>query len=203
MTLKPKAPSTPVKAAEPQLSSIQNPTESETSCAPVQDFTSIPVSLNQCSYLHRLGLARALSRTKETAAEASSLYQEVIKMAPEVHDAYIELADLLLNTDPLAAVDIYCQYPQNSAKEQSFEDAFIPGEIVRLLIKCEKYDDPRLPINMISYGKVMGIGCLEKYITILEEKFKTSILKSVYAGIHSKSVDDEDLQNFFRFKCWI
>lgn len=48
---------------------------------------------------------------------------------------------------------------------QSFDNAFIPGEIVRLLMKCEKYDDPRLPVNMISYGKVMGIGKQESLLT--------------------------------------
>lgn len=46
-------------------------------------------------------------------------------------------------------------------------------------------------------------GCLEKYIDVLEGRFKTDVLKSMYAGIHDKSVDDKDLQEFFRFKCWI
>ncbi|XP_040286115.1 uncharacterized protein LOC120999308 [Bufo bufo] len=162
-----------------------------------------PVLVNSSSFLHRLGLARTLSRTNETLPDAADLFCEVIKMAPEVPDAYTELAELLVRTDPSGAVDVYSQYPQKPSQQQSFDDAFIPGEIVRLLMKSEKYDDPRLPVNMISYGKVMGIGSLEKYITILEAKFKTSILKMVYAGIHNKSEDDGDLQDFFRFKCWI
>ncbi|XP_056423891.1 uncharacterized protein LOC130362843 isoform X2 [Hyla sarda] len=117
-----------------------------------------PVLVNSSSFLPRLGLARALSRTSETLTDAADLYREVIKMAPEVVDAYTELAELLVKTDPLGAVDIYCQYPQKLSQERSFDDAFIPGEIVRLLMKCEKYEDPRLPDNMISYGKIMGIG---------------------------------------------
>ncbi|XP_073528280.1 uncharacterized protein [Phyllobates terribilis] len=162
-----------------------------------------PAAENTSSFLPRLGLARSLSRTIDTLAEAADLYRAVMKMAPEVPDAYTELAELLVKTDPLGAVDVYCQYPQRPSQEQSFDDAFIPGEIIRLLIKSEKYDDPRLPVNMILYGKVMGLGSLEKYITILEAKFKTNILKMVYAGIHNKLEDDEDLQDFFRFKCWI
>ena len=58
--------------------------------------------------------------------------------------------------DPVAAVDVYSRFP--IPKEPSFDDAYILGEIVRLLMKAEKYDDPRLQMNMISLGKVMGIG---------------------------------------------
>ncbi|XP_043916076.1 uncharacterized protein LOC122792348 [Protopterus annectens] len=159
--------------------------------------------INRSSYVHHLGLARALSRTEESFGDAKHHYQEVIAMAPEVYDAYIELADLLAKSDLLAAVDIYCRFPLKPVQEQTFDDAFITGEIVRLLMKLEKYDDPRLPPNMIAYGKVMGIGCLEKYMSILDGKFKTELLKTVYAGIHNKSINDPDLQNFFRFKCWI
>ncbi|XP_053316215.1 uncharacterized protein LOC128483919 [Spea bombifrons] len=206
VTSKPKAPVNIIssgKPAETQLSSAEKPPSTDVELVPVQAVASGSISLNRRSFVYRLGLARALSRSKETAEDATTLYREVINMAPEVPDAYIELADLISNTDPLAAVDVYCQYPQKPAEEQSFDDAFIPGEIIRLLMKCEKYDDPRLPTNMISYGKVMGIGCLEKYIGILDDKLKTNLLKTVYAGIHNKPVDDEDLQNFFRFKCWI
>lgn len=38
---------------------------------------------------------------------------------------------------------------------------------------------------------------------ILEEKFKNKILQEVYAGVNGKSVDDADMQAFFKFKCWI
>ncbi|XP_063774475.1 uncharacterized protein LOC134910412 isoform X2 [Pseudophryne corroboree] len=194
--------SSSIKPAE-QSSSSERPATVEDKLGPVQEAASGLVPVNGSSFLPRLGLARALSRNKKTETDASAIYQDVIKMAPEVPDAYTELAEMFLKSDPLSAVEVYCQYPQKPDQEQSFEDAFIPGEIVRLLIKCDKYDDPRLPVNMISYGKVMGIGCLEKYINILEEKFKTSILKRVYAGIHGKAEDDEELQDFFRFKYWI
>lgn len=46
-------------------------------------------------------------------------------------------------------------------------------------------------------------GCIDKYINILDEKSRTTLVKSVYANIHDKEVDDPDLKDFFRFKCWI
>lgn len=54
-----------------------------------------------------------------------------------------------------------------------------------------------------AYLTHFSAGCLEKYIEVLDGKFKTNLLKTVYAGIHDKSMEDEDLQEFFKFKCWI
>ncbi|XP_029621454.1 uncharacterized protein LOC115201736 isoform X2 [Salmo trutta] len=159
--------------------------------------------LNRRSHAPRLGLARALSRSADSHDQARQLYQEVITMAPEVHDAYIELAEMLGQSDPLAAVEVYCRFPLKPVSEQNFDDAFITGEIVRILMKQGLYEHPELGHNLIAYGKVMGLGCLEKYIDILEGKFMSSLLKRVYAGIHDKSVEDKDLQDFFKFKCWI
>ena len=47
----------------------------------------------------------------DSVNEAHALYEEVISMAPAVHDAYIELADSLVKSDPMKAVDIYSKYP--------------------------------------------------------------------------------------------
>jgi hypothetical protein len=63
---------------------------------------------------------------------------------------------MLLKTDPLSAVDVYCKFPVS--EKPSFDDAYIFGDIVRLLIKAEKFDDPRLCPNMITYGKILGLG---------------------------------------------
>ena len=73
-----------------------------------------------------------------------------------MHDAYRESADLLSQKDPLAAVDIYAKFPVPD--QPSFDDAYIFGEIVHLLMKCEKYDDARLVPNMIKMGQIMGVG---------------------------------------------
>lgn len=76
----------------------------------------------------------------------------------QVHDAYIELVQLLEPSDPQAALAVYCEFPAKPAAEQSFDDAFITGEIVRMLMAMEQYDHPQLGPSLISYGKVMGIG---------------------------------------------
>lgn len=56
---------------------------------------------------------------------------------------------------------------------------------------------------LICKSVVVFAGCIENYIHILDGKSKTKLLKTVYAGIHNRQEDDEDLQNFFKFKCWI
>ncbi|XP_062319617.1 uncharacterized protein LOC134022259 [Osmerus eperlanus] len=201
--------------AKPSSKTQLGPSKSKTDCSPsstkagapqesaVAECPVGPTPVNRRSHAPRLGLARALSRNADTHDQACQFYQEVISMAPEVHDAYIELAEMLVKSDPLAAVEVYCRFPLRPVAEQTFDDAFITGEIIRNLVKLELYDHPQLGPNLVAYGKVMGLGCIEKYIEILDGKFKTHLLKSIYAGIHNKSVDDKDLQDFFKFKCWL
>ncbi|XP_060781416.1 uncharacterized protein LOC132889178 isoform X2 [Neoarius graeffei] len=198
--------------AKPQLSVIKSKqecsTQHTTPAAPVEEEckisgTTTPAALNLKSHTPRLGLARALARSPNSHQQACSLYQEVIAMSPQVHDAYIELANLLVESDPQAAVDVYSRFPLKPVNEQTFDDAFITGEIVHILMKQELYEHPQLAPNLIAYGKVMGLSCIEKYIDVLDGKYMTELLKTVYAGIHNKSVEDEDLQEFFKFKCWI
>ena len=84
----------------------------------------------------------------------------------QVHDAYIEMADMIVKTDPNAAVDVYCKFP--ISEKPTFDDAYIIGEIVRILMKGEKFDDPRLTPNLIAYGKVLGLREYQQlYIFIL------------------------------------
>ena len=70
---------------------------------------------------------------------------------------------MMTGKDPMAAVDIYCKFPVSD--NPTFDDAYIFGEIVRMLMKAEKFDDPRLGPNMIALGKVMGIGQLTRTVT--------------------------------------
>ena len=116
----------------------------------------LPVITNKRTYHARLGLARAVAKNSDDLSEAKRYYNEVIDIAPDVHDAYVESAELLSEKDPMGAVGIYCRFPV--AEEPTFDDAFIFGEVVRLLMKHEAYDDPRLGTMMIAYGKVMGLG---------------------------------------------
>ena len=159
--------------------------------------------VNSKTYHPFLGLARVLSRQNNpnTLQEAKGLYSQAIDICPGLHDAYIELADLLIENSPLEAVDVYLKYPFPDTP--TFDDAYLYGEIVRILLKEGQYDDVRLVPNMVHLGKIMGISMLEKYVKILEDKFKTKALMQVYAGVHEKEVDDPGLVQFFRFKCWI
>lgn len=76
-----------------------------------------------------------------------------------------------------------------------FDDVYIYGEIVCLLMKNEKYIDFRLGLSMIFFGKVMGFIVLEKYVDILDKIFKYSkLFMEVYVGVYGKSVDDFDLK---------
>lgn len=63
---------------------------------------------------------------------------------------------MLTKDDPAAAIEVYAKFPV--PENPTFDDAYIHGEFVRLLMKLEKYDDPRLTANMIAYGRVLGIG---------------------------------------------
>ncbi|XP_038663179.1 uncharacterized protein LOC119971545 isoform X5 [Scyliorhinus canicula] len=192
-------PTTPAKAPEKATGKDAAPGTSSGFSVSAKPAPAI----NPVSFAYRLGLARALSRIDESSVEAQNYYNEVIKMAPEVHDAYIELANLLLKTNPLQAVEIYSKFPVKPLTTQTFDDAFITGEIVRLLMKYEKYDDKRLGPNLIAYGRIMGLAAIESYINALDRKMKTELLMKVYAGIHDKPIDDKELQAFFTFKHWI
>ncbi|XP_049456959.1 uncharacterized protein LOC125903839 [Epinephelus fuscoguttatus] len=209
-TAKPERSAKPSNnATRPQLTSNKSkqdccPDTVETAEEPaVVGRASTASPVNRRSHISRLGLARALSRSADTQEQAKQLYQEVICIAPGVHDAYIELVQLLEPSDPQAAVEVYCRFPLKPVSEQSFDDAFIAGEIVRLLMTLEQYDHLQLGPSLVAYGKVMGLSCIDKYIDILDGKSMTTLLRSVYARIHDRQEDDQELQDFFKFKCWI
>ncbi|XP_015252382.1 PREDICTED: uncharacterized protein LOC107098982, partial [Cyprinodon variegatus] len=212
---RPGAAAKPAKSAKPHSTKSKLPANrseqdcSSNTCVTAKDSSvgsrggASATPLNPKSHVSRLGLARALSRSADTKDQAKQLYQEVITMAPGIHDAYIELVELLEPSDAQAAVDVYRRFPLKPVAEQSLDDAFISGEIVRLLMSQQQYDHPQLNPSLVSYGRVMGLSCIEKYINILEEKSKTALIKSVYAKINDKQEDDPDLQNFFKFKGWV
>ena len=193
-----------VKSAKPaNTTSPKADTASPSSPPPAQQPT-VATEINRKTYQPRLGLARVLSKSasdKTKLEESHALYKEVISMSPDLHDAYIELGEMLSKTDPVAAVDAYAKFPFSDPP--SFNDAYLHGEIVRLLMASENYNNPCLLTSMVAMGKALGIGVLEKQVSILENKFKTDLLKKVYSGVHGKPVDDPDLQAFFKFKCWL
>ena len=197
----------PTKAPEKKESvkSVENKENKQLSKETKEETTvSSTQELNKPTYHSRLGLARLLVRSSASGSseQIEALYNKVIEMAPFVHDAYIEIGEIFMRTDPLKAVDIYCKFPFGG--NLSYDDAYLHGEIIRILIKGEKYKDPRLESSMIAYGKVMGFPVLEKYVVILESQAENlPMLCRVYAGINNKDVDDKELQDFFKFKYWI
>lgn len=79
---------------------------------------------------------------------------------------------MLAKTDPKGAVDVYCKF--HISDPPTFDDGYILGEIVRLLMKAEDYEDKRLVKNMILYGKVYGLG-----MTRLDLFMRTSFVKNI------------------------
>jgi hypothetical protein len=57
---------------------------------------------------------------------------------------------LKLKGDQLGAVDVYTKFKTDYANP-TFDDAYIFGEIVSVLMKNEKFDDQRLPKYMILW----------------------------------------------------
>lgn len=199
-----KKTSSTEKTKSPSRTTTSNETNNSKTgySSPEQFIVSTPLKLNPITYQARIGLARVLVLSGGKSDEVENLYNKVIQLAPHLHDAYIELGELLAKTKPMNAVDVYTKYP--FADELSYDDAFLYGEIVRLLMKVEAYDDPRLQKNMIALGRILGFSALERYINILEDKLKYSkLLCRIYAGVNNKDIDDPDLQAFFKFKCWI
>uniref|UniRef100_A0A1I8FIU5 CNOT1_TTP_bind domain-containing protein n=1 Tax=Macrostomum lignano TaxID=282301 RepID=A0A1I8FIU5_9PLAT len=76
--------------------------------------------------------------------------------------------------------------PVSDAGNPSFDDAYIFGEIVRLLVKHEKFDDARLP-DMIN--RVM--------ITV-DKMIRLESCKQSTRGVNGRSVDDLEMQAFFQ-----
>jgi hypothetical protein len=76
------------------------------------------------------------------------------------------------NGQLLEAANIYSSYPIDPSnyanlKEENgienskkFDDAFIFGELVLILINEKNYDDARLSKYLILWAKIMGIGLL-------------------------------------------
>jgi len=181
-------------------------------------------------YQTQLYLARVYSRQGE-CDKARSCYEAVIEKEPKRQEAYVELATMLKqNGNVSEAINVYASFPvteigdskketenkrvnsatnppikllQRKKKEHSlFNDAFIYGELVVLLMGEKSYDDPRLAKYLTLWAKIMGPGIIEKEILCLNKANKTKVCKQIFAGIHNKPLDDPDLVQFFSFKGW-
>ncbi|KAJ3155777.1 hypothetical protein HDU86_004247 [Geranomyces michiganensis] len=174
---------------------------------------------HQPTFEPRLGLARVCCRRlgilkestpagqnptpADTTDMASQLvykiqqhYMEAIALAPRLHDAYIELAQVLEHEVSLeAAADLYARFPfvRNQTPgqpETSQDDLYIESEITRMFMKLKRYRDPVLVRSMISEGREMGIGILSKHMETLDAASENKTLMEIYAGVSRKAVDD-------------
>jgi len=46
-------------------------------------------------------------------------------------------------------------------------------------------------------------GALEQYVQGLEKKHKFDLLRSLYAAVNGRSVDDAEMIQFFKMKFWM
>ena len=186
-----KQPEAPNGAAKEQKPQTEKPVVLEA-----------PVIINPKLAQSRMTLARCHSK-KLDLEKAKKFYMETISISPHFHDAYIEAGELLTKSDPKGAIDIYTKYPFAPVEEENYNDAYLHGEIVRLIMKEQSYDDPRLANHLIALGKILGKAVIENHIEALDNKGKYKTLMEVFAGVNSKSVDDPDMVQFFKLKCWL
>lgn len=90
---------------------------------------------------------------------------------------------MLAKTDPKGAVDVYCKF--HISDPPTFDDGYILGEIVRLLMKAEDYEDKRLVKNMILYGKVYGLGMTRLVDLFMRTSFVKNIVDSLDLNLDS------------------
>ncbi|KAI9009453.1 hypothetical protein BC832DRAFT_551269 [Gaertneriomyces semiglobifer] len=167
-----------------------------------------------------LGLARALSRRLTYSDETrpadwetersillkkiESLYQRVVTLSPDNHDAYIEFSSFLeAHLSLEAAADVLARFPFDEGRDASQDDLYIHGEIARAFMKLKRYRDPVLTRSLIAEGRAGGIGVLSKYVEQLDQAGESQVLMEVYAGVNRKRIDDPDLQAFFKARYWI
>jgi len=169
-----------------------------------------PVKLNPERPISRLYLAKTYKllfdhndNNKNLKSQTINLYKDCLAILPDNLEANIDLARLLVQDEPQLAVDYYEKATEVSgSKLQDSDKSFIASEIVNILLKLKKLDDPRLEKNMIIWAKTYGLGMLDKATKMLEDANKTFILRKVYCEVHGKSEEDAELKQFFNFKCW-
>lgn len=171
-----------------------------------------------------LGWARVLFRlhTDFGADErvlklSADLYRGVLATAvgATLHDAAIELGDILANHKPCQnrdeAISVYSDFLRLSearacperATTSTFDDGFIYGELCRLLFirKRFKMDLATLEFALTGLMQNMGVGSTEEYISLLCASNLTSSCKKIFKNATSSHTANE-LDEFFRARGW-
>jgi hypothetical protein len=115
---------------------------------------------------------------------------------------YIELFEAKVLTDHEGAVAILDSVPTKAVPD--FEDAFVHGEAMRLLMKHKLYSDARLERHIVGYAKVNGLSSIDKEVQELDKANKYSkLLMRIVAAVKEIPIDEPELVEFFKVKLWI
>eukprot|EP00912_Choanoflagellata_sp_UC4_P001271 UC4_evm3s794 len=145
-----------------------------------------------------------------------SQYLEVLREDSQNIDAVIELGEMFCKRGDIdEALRLYTSYSSREHQRVIESDAFIHGEICRLLIKQGKLSSPTLEKSLIGLGLAYSVRMVEPYIEQIEDiicpsspknskksRYKSahirkcevnskqvfSLLKRVYANIAGKSI---------------
>lgn len=219
-----KATTTPAKPTAPEQESPQEPTPSPTQqpatilTPEITQLLPITTSTTTIPATTRLNLARTLSKHLDTATtpltalpKIITTYKSVITHSPTLHDAYIELANIIetYQKDLQTTLNIYTSYPftpltneMNSKPSQ--DDLYLHTEIVRIIMKLNDYKNPSLITSLIAQGRAGGIACISKYVEMLDKNAENNqVLMKVFAGVNRKSLDDPEMVTLFKNRYWM
>lgn len=160
----------------------------------------------------RLGLARVYSRlsvcqgSKKVDPRVEKMYLEALGVDNSVQDVYIELANHYEHTEKNIekAADILMKYPFDSGDSVSQDQLFLYGEIARIFVKIGRFKDPILCESLVALGRAGGTKAIEMWVEAMDKSGDCAKeLMHIFASIGRKSVEDPDMQAFFKAKFWI
>eukprot|EP00041_Stephanoeca_diplocostata_P002607 m.28329 g.28329 ORF g.28329 m.28329 type:complete len:1258 (+) comp13589_c0_seq2:646-4419(+) len=183
----------------------------------VADFALTPSARKKLLYDAHIGQARvhkALISAARTNPQANPINvadatvalraccRAAIGVDPARYDAYIELADSLDSDGSTSdAIDALDTCPVKASPD--FDDAYIHGEVVRLLIREKNFADDRLSKHLIGYAKVNGWNSIEKEVGMLDAMPKMSqTLRNIYVGVLGKQLDDPAVAEYLKLRSW-
>mmetsp|Transcript_5433 Transcript_5433/g.8639 ORF Transcript_5433/g.8639 Transcript_5433/m.8639 type:complete len:150 (-) Transcript_5433:30-479(-) len=122
----------------------------------------------------------------------------------------MKVGELLELKDPKKAGDIYSRYPANFDNPNN-DDAFIAGEVVRLLMRGKDYTKwkadseelVKVGKSLVVMGLVQSVEVISGWVEKLEAANQTSILCEVFCAVNRKPKDDEEMKRYFQRKGWI
>ncbi|KAJ3194159.1 hypothetical protein HK101_003363 [Irineochytrium annulatum] len=141
----------------------------------------------------------------ELAMAIVKIFRDAIAIENGCHDAYIDLGGLLEKyVSTKDAADLFASFPFASLDVPPAEgDLYLYGELTRLLMKSKCYKEPALERAIIAQGRAYGMGTMAKNVEILDSAGESKVLMRIYAAVNRKSVEDSEMQAFFKSKYWV